>query len=72
MVTGETSNKDKRSWRKYKSSLKFRLCMVSVCRHESRMHIEKVKENRTQHLKFAHSFQLIVQLEFMLLNVDIV
>ena len=43
-----------------------------VCRHESRMHIEKVKENRTQHLKFAHSFQLIVQLEFMLLNVDIV
>ena len=70
MVTGETSNKDKRSWRKNKSSLKFRLHCMSM----NPDYIEKVKhkENRTHHLKFAHSFQLIVQLEFMLLNVDIV
>ena len=68
MVTGETSNKDKRSWRKNKSSPKFRLHCMSM----NPDYIEKVNENRTQHLKFAHSFQLIVQLEFMLLNVDIV
>ena len=30
MVTGETSNKDKRSWRKNKSSLKIRLYIKKV------------------------------------------